>query len=160
MEWLTSSFLSSFYQTQENLGSNGALCPLSDGAGSLLQLFHFHWCVCVRTLCCSVTHCDLMDCSLRGSSIHGIFQARILKWIAISFSRWSSWPRDWTLISWVSCNEGDSLSLYHFGNLVFLVTQPLSRNSERVSSLVEKILLSCRKFQGFRSPVSGTGVRD
>ena len=34
-----------------------------------------------------------MDCSLPGSSIHGIFQARVLEWAAISFSRGSSWPR-------------------------------------------------------------------
>ena len=43
------------------------------------------------------TFCDPVDCSLPGSSIHGIFQARILEWVAISFSRRSSWPRDWTL---------------------------------------------------------------
>ena len=36
------------------------------------------------------TLCDPMDCSLSGSSIHGIFQARVLEWIAISFSRGSS----------------------------------------------------------------------
>ena len=36
------------------------------------------------------TLCDPMDCSLPGSSIHGIFQARILEWVAISFSRGSS----------------------------------------------------------------------
>ena len=35
-----------------------------------------------------------MDCSLPGSSVHGIFQARILEWVAISFSRRSSQPRD------------------------------------------------------------------
>ena len=39
-----------------------------------------------------------MDCSLPGSSIHGIFQARILEWVAISFSRGSSQPRDWTQV--------------------------------------------------------------
>ena len=38
-----------------------------------------------------------------SSSIHGILQARILEWIAISFSRGSSWPRDWTR---VSCTAG------------------------------------------------------
>ena len=38
-------------------------------------------------------------CSLPGSSIHGIFQARVLEWAAISFSRRSSWPRDWTQVS-------------------------------------------------------------
>jgi len=37
----------------------------------------------------------------RGSSVHGISQARILEWIAISFSRRSSWPRDWTHVSCV-----------------------------------------------------------
>ena len=42
---------------------------------------------------------DPTDCSLPGSSIHGIFQARILEWVAISFSRRSSGPRDWTRIS-------------------------------------------------------------
>ena len=45
------------------------------------------------------TLCDPMDCSLPGSSVHGIFQAIVLKWIAISFSRGSSWPRDWTQVS-------------------------------------------------------------
>ena len=39
------------------------------------------------------TLCDPMDCSLPGSSVHGIFQARILEWAAISFSRRSSQPR-------------------------------------------------------------------
>ena len=37
--------------------------------------------------------CDLMNCSLPGFSVCGIFQARILEWVAISFSRASSWPR-------------------------------------------------------------------
>ena len=45
------------------------------------------------------TLCDPMDCSLPGSSIHGIFQARVLEWIAISFSRRSSRSRDWTWVS-------------------------------------------------------------
>ena len=39
------------------------------------------------------TFCDPMDCSLRGFSVHGIFQARVLEWGAISFSRGSSPPR-------------------------------------------------------------------
>ena len=43
--------------------------------------------------------CDLMDCSLPGSSVYGISQARILEWVAISFSRGSSWPRGRTHIS-------------------------------------------------------------
>ena len=40
-----------------------------------------------------------MDCSLPGSSVHGIFQATVLEWVAISFSKGSSPPRNWTCIS-------------------------------------------------------------
>ena len=40
-----------------------------------------------------------MDCSPPGSSVHGIFQARILEWVAISFSRRSFWRRDWIQVS-------------------------------------------------------------
>ena len=45
------------------------------------------------------TLCDPMDCSLPDSSIHGIFQARVLEWGAISFSRGPFWPRDQTWVS-------------------------------------------------------------
>ena len=45
------------------------------------------------------TLCDPMDCSLPGSSVHGIFQAIVLGWIAISFSRGPSQPRDRTPVS-------------------------------------------------------------
>ena len=38
-----------------------------------------------------------------GSSVHGILQARMLEWVAISFSRGPSWPRDWTNVSYISC---------------------------------------------------------
>ena len=50
----------------------------------------------------SVSHvwlCDPMDYSLSGSSVHGIFQARVLEWAAISFSRGPSLPRDLTRVS-------------------------------------------------------------
>ena len=40
-----------------------------------------------------------MDCSLPGSSVHGIFQARILEWVVVSYSRGSSQPRDQTCVS-------------------------------------------------------------
>ena len=45
------------------------------------------------------TLCDPMDCSPPGSSVHGILQARILEWVAISFSRGSSQPRNRTQVS-------------------------------------------------------------
>ena len=50
----------------------------------------------------SLSHVDSLrpqDCSLPGSSVHGIFQATVLEWIAISFSRGSSWLRDRTWVS-------------------------------------------------------------
>ena len=47
----------------------------------------------------SPTLCDPMNCSLPGSSVHGIFQLRVLEWVAISFSRGNSWPRDQTQVS-------------------------------------------------------------
>ena len=44
-----------------------------------------------------------MDCILTGFSVHGVFQARILGWVAMPSSRGSSWPKDWTNISYISC---------------------------------------------------------
>ena len=60
-------------------------------------------CVCVLVAQSCPTLCDPVDCNPPGSSVHEIFQARILEWVAISFSRGSSQPRDWT---WVSCTAG------------------------------------------------------
>ena len=56
--------------------------------------------------------CDPMDCSLPGSPVHGLLQVRILEWIAISYSRESSWPRDRTHTSCVPCT--DRWLLYHW----------------------------------------------
>ena len=47
--------------------------------------------------------CDSVDCRQPGSSVHGILQASILKQAAISCSRGSSQPRDWTCVSYISC---------------------------------------------------------
>ena len=79
------------------------------------ELFHWlsmlrHYVLCRPGLCKAgesesevtqscPTLCDPMDCSRPGSSVHGIFQAIVLEWIAISFSRGSSQPRDWTQVS-------------------------------------------------------------
>ena len=58
-----------------------------------------------ESVSCSVmsTLCNAMDCSLPCSSVHGIFQARILEWVSISSSRGSSWTRDRTHVSRISC---------------------------------------------------------
>ena len=55
------------------------------------------------------TLCNPTDCSLSGCSVHGIFQARVLEWIAISFSRGSSRPRNWT---WVSRIAGRRFTIW------------------------------------------------
>ena len=55
------------------------------------------------------TLCDPTDYSPPSSSVQGILQARILKWVAIPFSRGSSHPRVWT---WVSCTPGRFLSVW------------------------------------------------
>ena len=57
-----------------------------------------HACVLVAQF---ESDCDPMDSSPPGS-VHGILQARILEWVAISFSRGSSQPRDWTWVSYIS----------------------------------------------------------
>ena len=49
-----------------------------------------------------LTLCNSMDCSLPGSSAHGILQAKTLEWVAISFSRGFSWPRVWTRVSCIA----------------------------------------------------------
>ena len=59
--------------------------------------------------------CDPMGCSPPGPSVHGIFQARILEWVAISSSRGSSRPRDQTHISCVSWTG--RWVLYHWCHL-------------------------------------------
>ena len=67
-------------------------------------------CVHVHTPTKSVrlclTLCDPMDCSLPGSSVHGVFQARVLEWVAMPSSRGSSQPRGQTHISLCLCIAG------------------------------------------------------
>ena len=75
------------------------------------------------------TLCEPMDCSLPGSSVHGILQAGILEWVTIPFSKGSSWPRDQTCAScstrrfftiWVT-REAQTLGVTKStANLVFL----------------------------------------
>ena len=67
--------------------------------------------VCSIPRSCS-TLWDPMDCSVPGSSAHGIFQPRILEWVAISSSRGSSRPRDQTCSSCSSCI--DRRAFYHW----------------------------------------------
>ena len=64
--------------------------------------------------------CEPMGCSPLGSFVSGLLQARILEWVAIPFSRASSWPRDCTLVSFVSCIARHTL--YHRAAWVIITT--------------------------------------
>ena len=73
---------------------------------STVYFFYSHYphlrlsCVQSKSLQSCPTLCNPMDCSLPGSSVHGILQARILEWVAVPSSRGSSGPRDRTCISY------------------------------------------------------------
>ena len=75
--------------------------------GSLISYIYIHTHIYIMKVKVLVTQscltlCGPMDCSLLGSSVHGIFQARILEWVAISFSRGSSHFREWTRVSHIA----------------------------------------------------------
>ena len=84
---------------------NSDLCMTAHLWAKLLQLCPTLW--------------DSMDCSPPASPVCGILQARILEWVVTPFSRGSSWPRDQTLISYISCTGGWILSLSHQGSPSF-----------------------------------------
>ena len=87
------------------------------------------------------TLCDPMDCSLQCSSVHGIIQARVLEWVAISFSRGSSQPRDRT---WVSCIAGRCFTIWATREVhnVMNLHQSLFRHSVDQIESFESIYLS------------------
>ena len=62
--------------------------------------------VCTHSHSVVSSSCHPMDCSPPGSSVHGILQARILEWGDMPSSKESSWPRDQTCISSISCIAG------------------------------------------------------
>ena len=73
-------------------------------------------CACLLSHFSRVRLCDPMDHRLLGSSVHGIFQARIPEWVAMPSSRGSSRPRDRTHVSYFSCIGRQVL--YHWCYLV------------------------------------------
>ena len=73
------------------------------GPGSAISAWHFCYCVLTQS---GPAFCDPMDCSPPGSSVHGILQAGILEWVAVSFSGGPSRPRDQSRVSCISCPAG------------------------------------------------------
>ena len=92
----------------------------------------------VSALLCP-TLCDPMNTSLQASSVHGILQARILEWAAVPSSRGSSWPRDWTCISYVS---GLGRQVFHHSSHL------ISLNSHSSSEIGRARHTSCPHFSG------------
>ena len=86
------------------------------------NLFHLCCCHCCSVAESSLTLCNPMDCSWSGSSVHGILQARILEWVAISFSRGSCQPRDQT---WSPALQADSLLLSRRERHCFIYNSPI-----------------------------------
>ena len=74
-------------------------------------------CMHTQSLSLRLTLCASMDCSLQGTSVHGILWARLLEQGAISFSWGSSWPRDETHVSVFPASQKDSLLLKPLGKL-------------------------------------------
>ena len=111
----------------------GQLCfqPLAlGGLAAGISNFHPGWSEVAQSC---PTLCNPMDCSLPGFSIHGIFQARVLEWVAISFSRGSSQPRDQTHL--LHCRQ----TLY---SLSHQETKTLVFSCMELSHIIPKVCLS------------------
>ena len=118
----------------------------------LLLYFNAHPCtswVRARLLQSCLNLCDPTDCSSPGSSVHGILQARILEWVAISFSRESSRPRDQTC---GSCIAGRIFITEPWG--LFSIYPPCWSVCCRKAGMV------CVKFSNVPLPPGIVSVRD
>ena len=85
-------------------------CPFNISGSFLYAASHVHTCSVASVVSDSLWPHGQR--SLPGSSVHGIFQARILGWVAMPSSRESSQPRDWSQVSFIA---GHSLPLSHWG---------------------------------------------
>ena len=100
-----------------------------------------------------LTYCDPVDCSLPGSSVHGIFLAKILEWVAISSSRQSSWPRNRTCIPlhW----QAASLPLCHHEHWAFSCLLAIVNNA--VMDMGVQVSLQDPDFN-CSGPISNHGI--
>ena len=92
-----------------------------------------------HSLC--LTFCGPMDCSPPGSSVHEIFQARILEWVVLSNSRGSSCPRDrtWSLASPAVAGDSLSQATWEALSIQFLGINPEKAMAPHSSTLTWKI---------------------
>ena len=130
---------------------------------TMCTLFNLYLCeveVLVTQSC--LTLGNPTDCSLPGSSVHGIRQARILEWVAISFSRGSSQPRDrtcilhWQADSLLSEPPGGSTSVKEV-----VLSSPFYRCSNWGLETLHSLLKERNQSQGYLLPLpAGLGVLD
>ena len=114
-------------------------------------LFHygFHRIVNMLYSCCVVaksclTFCDTMDYSPPGSSVHGVLLARILEWVAISFSRGSSQTKDQTRVSCIGRQILTLLVIHSIYNSFHQLTPDSTRSlSHSLSHLETTVLYVC-----------------
>ena len=93
---------------------------------------------CMRVVSRSVvTLCDPLDCSLPGASVHGILQARILKWVAVLSSRGSFQPRDGTCVSCI----GRQI-LYHWATLEVIISDNAELDITSTASPISSVPFS------------------
>ena len=109
----------------------------------LIQILNF-LCVCAKSLQSRPTLCNTMDCSLPGSSVHGILQSKILEWVDLPSSRGSFQPRDRTFISCILHLQVGSLPLAPPGKppklLSFVLFRIHQSGSDRLYTMVIKQL--------------------
>ena len=122
---------------------------LGEGEWDELEVWDRHICMCVhaKSLQSCLTVCYPMDCSLLGFSVHGILLARIPEWVAIPFSRGSSWPRDQ---SWVSHFRQIIYCLHHQGSPVIytLLCIKYITNENLLYNTVEPHSVLCGDLNG------------
>ena len=106
------------------------LNPFSVHLKTITTLLVRYCCCCEVAQPCP-TLCSPTDCSLPGSSVHGIFQTRILEWVAVSFSRGPSRPRDRT---WVFHFVGRRFSEMPCKNVCCIRSIAVTRRVENESS--------------------------
>ena len=113
----------------------------------MVELTHFDM-VQKAWKCWLLSHvwlCNPMDCNPSGSSVRGILQAGILEWVAIPFSRGSSWPRDQT---WVSCTVGRFFTIWATKSMV-IHKGPWLQGAPSRSQFENREILHLRSWNSF-----------
>ena len=103
-------------------------------------------CVCAQLLSCVwLSLPATMECSLPGSSVHGIFQPRILQWVATSYSRESSWPRELASLASPALAGGFFTTWESFYPYLSIIqVSPKSLLGNPILLVLRKMSFSCR----------------